>query len=161
MLRIFLNTASLIGRLVLGVVFIYASLYKIAEPAEFALSIATYDIMSLWSINLMAITLPWIELLCGGLIIIGLYTRENTLAIGGMLVVFVIAIGVALSRGTDFSCGCFASAEAGEQIAWATLWCDVLLLGVVTLVMTIEGRNQGWGLDALIRKPRIQQGATP
>lgn len=149
-MRHLLDTLSLLARLILGVVFIYASLYKIAEPSDFALSIATYDIMPLWSINLLAITLPWIELGCGILIILGLYTRANAIAIGGMLLVFIIAISVALTRGTDFSCGCFASAEAGAEIAWGTLWRDVAMLGAVGLILFVEGRQRGWGLDRFL-----------
>ena len=50
-------------RCYLGVLFVGACLHKIAVPASFALDIATYDILPLAAINLVAIGLPWIELI--------------------------------------------------------------------------------------------------
>ena len=60
--RSWLAALSVPARLYLGGVFVGASLYKIALPYEFALSIATYQILPLEVINPFALTLPWIEL---------------------------------------------------------------------------------------------------
>ena len=60
-----------------------------------------------------AITLPWIEIVAGVLLVIGLWARAAAFMCVGMNVVFIIAIISALRRGLDISCGCFGGgAEA-------------------------------------------------
>ena len=113
-------------RLVLGFVFIYASVDKIAHPAEFAQSIYNYRMMPHATINLMAILMPWLELICGVLLAIGVLWRGSALLIGFMLLVFIIAISTALLRGLDISCGCF-SVEGGHGVAVDLLVRDVLM----------------------------------
>jgi putative oxidoreductase len=114
------------ARLILGVVFIYASLSKIQNPGEFAQAIYNYRMVPESLINIMAIVLPWMELICGILIIIGVFVRGSALLIGLMLAVFIIALSSALIRGLDISCGCF-TLEGGRTIAASTLFEDILL----------------------------------
>jgi len=103
------------ARFYLGYIFIYACIHKIAHPGSFALDIATYDIIPLGLVNIMAVTLPWIELFAGVLLIAGYKTRGAALAVAGMMVMFIVAIMIALSKGLDMSCGCFASQSAAEE----------------------------------------------
>ncbi len=115
------------ARLILGVVFIYASLEKIQNPAGFAQAIYNYRMLPEGLINVMAIILPWLELVCGTLVIVGVFVRGSALLIGAMLAIFIVALSSALMRGLDISCGCF-TLEGGRGIAGKTLVEDVLLL---------------------------------
>jgi putative oxidoreductase len=141
LLRILSNRYLVFGlRLVIGGVFIYASVYKIAGPSEFAKSIYNYRMLPEATINLMAIIMPWLELLCGILIIIGPLMRGSALLIGLMLAVFIIAIGTALARGLDISCGCFKVGEAGGRlVGLKTLIEDILMLVAVGLILAFGG----------------------
>ena len=136
-------------RVYLGIVFIAASLYKIAEPHDFAVSIATYDILPLGLVNLMAILLPWIELICGITLITGWWTRASALCILGMMVMFVAAILIALARDLHMSCGCFTSAEAEDEISAATVLRDLAwTAGALFVLLVDDGR---FGLDGFRR----------
>ena len=115
------------ARIILGVVFIYASLEKIQNPGGFAQAIYNYRMVPDSLINIMAIVLPWLELICGILIIIGVFVRGSALLIGAMLAVFIIALSSALMRGLDISCGCF-TLEGGRSIASKTLVEDIFLI---------------------------------
>jgi hypothetical protein len=66
---------TMISRLFIGVVLIYASFYKIIDPGAFARSIWFYHLVPGNLINLMALILPWLELLCGLALIFGIYYR--------------------------------------------------------------------------------------
>lgn len=128
------------ARWYLGVVFVGACLHKIADPRSFALDIATYDILPLVLVNLVAITLPWVELGAGGMLFAGWRVRAASLLVAGMMVVFILALLVALARGLDMSCGCFASqgAEEEDPISRVTVLRDLVWLGLSVFVLAFD-----------------------
>jgi putative oxidoreductase len=118
-------------RVALGVIFIVAAWPKIAEPAKFAENIANYHLLPDDLINAMAICLPWIELICGAALVLGLNVRANLIVINAMLVVFIIAISMAIARGLDISCGCFSVAtEKTQTMTRWTLYWDIIWLAM-------------------------------
>ncbi len=124
------------ARWYLGVLFVGAAWHKIAFPQAFAVDVATYDILPLGLVNLMAITLPWIEIVVGVMLLAGVRTRAAALLVTGMMLVFVGALVIALSRGLDMSCGCFASQSAGEDpISLLTVFRDLAWLALGALVL--------------------------
>jgi len=138
--KILSNKYLLLGlRLVLGGVFIYAAVYKIAEPEDFARSIYNYRMLPEETINLMAIIMPWLELICGIFIIIGSFVRGSAVLIGLMLLVFIIAISSALARGLDISCGCFKVGEGGRLVGLTTLVEDILMVAAVAVILAFGG----------------------
>ncbi|MBN2497782.1 MAG: DoxX family membrane protein [Deltaproteobacteria bacterium] len=148
-------TVSLLCRVYLGYVFIWAALYKIAEPHQFALSIATYDILPLELVNAMAMILPWIEIATGLTLIAGFWTRASALAICGMMIMFIVALSIALSNDLHMSCGCFASVEAEDEINALTLLRDFAwtAAGVFVLIAD-DGR---WGTDGWLRRRKRER----
>lgn len=128
---------ALCARFYLAAVFLAACYHKILHPEAFALDIATYQILPLELVNIMAIILPVVELVAAILLIVGWRTRAAALLVSGMMVMFIIAISIALSKGLDMSCGCFASQGAVEDpISWHTILRDFgwLFLGCYVLV---------------------------
>jgi uncharacterized membrane protein YphA (DoxX/SURF4 family) len=122
---------AVLFRLALGVVFIAAAVPKIVDPLGFANSIANYHLMPQDAINLLALCLPWIELIVGAALVLGLSVRANLLNIGAMLCVFIVAISLAMSRGLDISCGCFSVAtEKSAQMTRSTLIWDIIWLAM-------------------------------
>ena len=104
----------LIARLIIGSLFVYASIYKIIDPADFSNAIRNYLILPPeWS-NIAALTLPWIEFVAGAFLILGVQTRPAALLTTGMLAVFLYAIVYAYATGLDIDCGCFGSAADAE-----------------------------------------------
>ncbi len=109
-----LRYLTLAGRMFIGAVFIYASVYKILDPADFAVSVRNYMIIpASWS-NIVAMTLPWIEVGAGILLIMGIFTRPAALLTTVMLMVFLGAMIYAYSIGLDIDCGCFRSAASSS-----------------------------------------------
>ena len=114
-------------RLVLGFIFIFASIEKIAQPEEFAKAITNYRLLPTPAVNLFAIVLPWVELLAGLFLILGLLVRGSSLLLTFLLSLFALAIAISLARGLDISCGCFGTASA-RKVGWTALGEDLLML---------------------------------
>ena len=146
------DVLSGIARLLLAVVFIWASFHKILHPGDFALNVATYQILPLSLINLQAIGLPWVEMLCGVTLLLGLWTRETALVTVGMNVMFIVALLMTLHRSEEIMCGCFASADAGHQIGMDLVVRDVGLLLVGLYLVWIGPRKPS--VDNLLRRKK-------
>ncbi|HET7437401.1 MAG TPA: MauE/DoxX family redox-associated membrane protein [Thermoanaerobaculia bacterium] len=101
-------------QLALGAIFVAAAIPKITDPPSFAHMIYNYRILPGGLINLAALTMPWVEILCGLLLILGVWVKPARTIIGLMLVVFMIAISINLARGNAIDCGCFDVSAAGK-----------------------------------------------
>ncbi|MBI3008488.1 MAG: DoxX family membrane protein [Candidatus Omnitrophica bacterium] len=121
-------------RLFVGGVFIYASIDKIAHPAQFAHAIENYRILPHFLVNIFAIILPWVELVAGLLLISGVWSGASALIISGLLTMFIIAITAGLLRGLDISCGCFTT-SGGENLGLSLILRDVILLLITTHIL--------------------------
>jgi uncharacterized membrane protein YphA (DoxX/SURF4 family) len=110
-------------RLLLGAVFVYASLDKNASPAGFAKAVYQWQVGGPVLSNLVAVTLPWVELVAGLLLIAGVWKREAALVIACLLVVFLVAAASVLARGIDVeNCGCVSVAAQAADAAWPPAW---------------------------------------
>ena len=141
---------ALAARLYLAYVFLFACWFKIIDPAAFALSVATYQLLPLSLINVTALVMPWAELLAGAMMVLGFRVRAAALLICGMMVIFMIALAWALYQGLDMSCGCFASSSDADPISYLTMLRDAgwLALGVYVLVFD----RRPIGLDWLLAR---------
>lgn len=117
-----------IVRMALGIMFIYAGLTKILAPAGFALAVYNYHILPAQLVNVTAIVLPWVEVVAGACLVLGLWIPGGALIVSGLLLVFTVALGFNLARGLDIACGCFSSSPAAEKITWWYLLRDGSLL---------------------------------
>jgi uncharacterized membrane protein YphA (DoxX/SURF4 family) len=131
---------ELAARWILGLTFIYASYHKILAPADFAKIVYGYDLFPGEIINLIAIVVPFIELIAGLALILGIYPRSAVLIINSMLVMFIIILAVNLIRGHEFDCGCFSVKEAGYfSSAESTLVRDIIYLMLGLQVFLFSG----------------------
>lgn len=113
--------AALIARLIIGAVFIFAGIEKIASPEAFAKSIQNYQILPIAIINIMALILPWLELIAGLFLVFGIRIKSSSAIVGGLLVIFIIAILSAMMRGLNIDCGCFSQDGAGTKVGWGKI----------------------------------------
>ncbi|SDB55364.1 Methylamine utilisation protein MauE [Desulfonatronum thiosulfatophilum] len=123
-------------RLYIGALFIYASMYKINYPAEFAETIASYQLAPYWSVNFLAIFMPWLELVCGVLLVVGFRAKSAVTIIGGLLVVFTVAVTINLWRGSPIPCGCFTSVD--DPISWRTAVRDVIWVAMTVHIFFFD-----------------------
>ncbi len=92
----------------LGALFCWAAVSKLANPPEFFGDLLAYQLpMSDALLRATAIVLPWLELLCGLMLLGSFWLRPALGWCGVMFAVFILATGQAWARGLNISCGCF------------------------------------------------------
>ena len=123
------------ARLLLGVVFVFASIEKIADPNAFAVSISYYRLIGEPLTTFVATVLPWVELLAGLFLLFGIMMRGSSLLILLMLLVFTAGVVSGMARGLDISCGCFTRDPNADKIGWMKVLenSGLLLLSLITL----------------------------
>ena len=121
-------------RIFLGFIFLFAAITKVTDPEGFSQAIYNYKLIPDFLINFFAIFIPWIELVAGILLFFGISVKENSVIFSGLLIVFIIAIGISLVRGLNIDCGCFGTVD-GSKIGLLKILENIglLLLGLILI----------------------------
>lgn len=122
-------------RLLLAGVFLYAGYLKGIAPIAFAGQVATYQLLPYAFNYLVAATLPFVELLCGALLLINRRIRPALLVLFGLNGIFILALISLIARDLDIDCGCFKPGAEGD----AATSPQMALLRDVGLMLAILG----------------------
>ncbi len=161
MIKRFLRHSALIWcvRLVVAAVLIYAALQKIGKPLEFARLIREYHLLPEQLLNLAAVILPWLELVCGCCLLTGFGLLGTSFLLSALNSVFVAAIiyrawlimratGVAFFD-LSFDCGCgFGVVYIPTKIVE-----NLLLVAAGLLILFSRRRPRGDAQQAVITRP--------
>jgi uncharacterized membrane protein YphA (DoxX/SURF4 family) len=102
-------------QIALGAIFIIAAWPKIADPPSFAHMIYNYRLVPSSLINISALVMPWVEMLAGLALILGVWKSAARNVIAAMLAIFIIAISINIFRDNAIDCGCFNVADRGKS----------------------------------------------
>ena len=103
-----------ICQLVIGAIFAMAGLAKVGDLAGFAEQVHNFRLAPVALENLLAMTLPWIEVVAALALILGIRARAGGVVTAALMAVFTVAVALALVRGLDIECGCFGTADASR-----------------------------------------------
>jgi len=136
------------AQIALGAVFVAAALPKLIDPPGFAEAIWNYQLAPAWLIHPAALTLPWLELLCGLALCLGVWIRAAAGWLGALLLVFMTALSINLARNHPVDCGCFgttgsarSAVERVGDMRWALLR-DLGLLLLAAQVLAATARRE-------------------
>jgi uncharacterized membrane protein YphA (DoxX/SURF4 family) len=125
-------------RIGIGLVMLAAALGKIGDTTAFAAQVHHYRLIPAGADNLLAMTLPWVELLAGLALVLGVRARSGAWLAAAMMVVFTLAVSQALARGLDIECGCFGTSDA-TRVGGKKLLENLALTGVA-IVASLRAR---------------------
>jgi uncharacterized membrane protein YphA (DoxX/SURF4 family) len=132
-----------ICRLILGGIFLYASIDKIIHPAQFAQIVVNFKILPRSMVNIFAITLPWVEAVTGVFLIAGFYEWASLTVVNGLTIAFMTTIAISLARGLNVTCGCFTTDPDVGKMNWLTFLRDLsfLIPGVAAYLLLFRLRR--------------------
>ncbi len=119
----------------LGGVFLYAAWSKVFDPRPLVTIIWGYRILPAGPINLMAIYMPWLELLVGLCLVAGVLRRGAALWATALLVIFEVALGINALRGVNVACGCFSANAEETHNAWLLVLRDLPMLAAALVLL--------------------------
>lgn len=99
-----------VAQVAIGAIFVAAALAKIPDLPTFAKQVAAYDLAPTALVHLVAMTLPWVEVVAGLALILGVRPRAGGVVALLSMAFFTAAVASAWSRGLSIDCGCFGKA---------------------------------------------------
>lgn len=112
--------------MVLGGLFFYAGLQKYFHAYEFAEAVLAYQLAPVWMAGAAAAVLPWVELIAGGFLAVGLKRRSCLLLIALLNAMFLLIMVVTMARGLKIDCGCGLFFQT--QVGLVSMLQDTVLL---------------------------------
>jgi uncharacterized membrane protein YphA (DoxX/SURF4 family) len=100
---------SLVGRLVVGAVFLVTALSKIGDIDGTIRTVRAYKILPEWIAPTFGTALPIVELCLAVLLLVGLMTRLAAILTIPLCLAFFVGISQAWARGLEIECGCFGN----------------------------------------------------
>ncbi|SDZ82587.1 Methylamine utilisation protein MauE [Desulfuromusa kysingii] len=135
------------SRLLLAAVFIYAGMIKANDIAAFAGQVANYKILPYAWNYLVAAILPYLELLCGVLLLLNKRVRPAVLVLFILNIVFILALSSVISRGFDIDCGCFNPNATTSTSPVAALLRDFGLIVLMIVTWCLYSVSQAEGAE--------------
>src|ERR1700722_17991852 len=122
------RVALIVARIALAAVFLYAAYTKLRDPwMIFAMEIDAMHVIPANMVEMVARTMPWLELAIGLLLLTGLQLRYVASAATALLGFFFTLLLILYVRGFQGDCGCFGP---GEQLGPKTLARDGALVAL-------------------------------
>ena len=122
-----MNPFARAAQVLLGGIFLWASVTKVPDMAGFAESVANYRIVPPALVPVVAAAVVGVEIAAAVALLLNLWARAAALVVAALLAVFAVGLASALGRGIDLACGCFGGNDAAT---WWTVLRDVVLLVV-------------------------------
>jgi uncharacterized membrane protein YphA (DoxX/SURF4 family) len=126
------------ARLLLGVVFIWSSFGKLQYPHDFLSTIYSYGVVGSKIGLLMAVLLPWLEMLVGVCLFAGIWLGSSSFIAAMLLAMYLAAQAIVLWRGLRVGCGCFTVFEHESEVSWLTIMRTSILLSLAFFVSYLE-----------------------
>lgn len=121
-----MEAAVLIIRALLGGLLVVAGALKAGHPAELAASIAGFRLLPPQITGPLALALPYVELMLGAYLVIGLFTRVVATVAAVQFFCYAGAVASAVVRHIAASCGCFGPNDAAVA-DWPHVGFDLVL----------------------------------
>ncbi len=143
--------AGLLARVVTGGVWIYAGALKLPDPDASVAAVRAYQLLPGESAVAVGHLLPILEVVVGGMLVLGVLVRGTAVVSALLFVAFVVGIASVWARGIEIDCGCFGGGgydpDATSEYPWEIAR-DTGLLALSVFLVWLPGSR--WALDSFL-----------
>jgi putative oxidoreductase len=125
-------------KIIIGGLFIVSSITKLPNPDKFAESIAAYKLVPDVLIPPLSVLIPWLQVICGVLLVLDIYSQSAALIFCGLLAVYTAAITIDYFRGFQIDCGCFDLLGLEDTIGIRSILRDIGFLAITAVVVIFD-----------------------
>jgi uncharacterized membrane protein YphA (DoxX/SURF4 family) len=125
--------AILVARVLLGGLLLVTGVLKVGHAPELAASLAGYRLLPAAVIEPLALGLPFFEILVGGYLAAGLFTRIAAWIACAQLLLYGGAIASAVMRHIPANCGCFGPNDVAKA-DWPHVAFDLALAAIAAFI---------------------------
>lgn len=123
-------------RLALGGYFAWSGWTKVFRTGldEFTRAVGNYKIVYAPWDAVVAYTIPWVEMVVGACLILGLWKRGALLTLAGLVAFFAVGVGHAWSKGLNIACGCHGNPDGSPMnytmkfVEFGGYWLAILVI---------------------------------
>lgn len=146
-------------RIWLGLIFSYAGFIKVMEPVEnFRGMLAEYQVFPHAMLQPVAVMVPWLELLSGIFMLLGLALPLASLMMCFLCTGFLIVLGASnmILDGANHDCGCFGHSGPFQMKVWQVFIMDAVNLLIAGKIFL--QRKTIWSLDGFLSGGKTGRG---
>ena len=140
-------------RLILGVIFIVASISKIQDIAKFVSVVSSYGILTDNLSHFYGYVAPWVELFIGCALLLGVFVRFSAALLVPLVISFIVASSYALANAVGGACGCFGKFLTLSHPVALTI--DVLML-IASLILLLNKGKEFLSIGQMVERFHIK-----
>ncbi len=139
------NMTLLMARIIAGGALVFAAFLKLSgafkagAPLAFTEAIMSFELVQWPLAVLMAYYLPWVELIAGVCLVLGIWTRQAAFICLCVYLSFTFALGSVLIRDMNISCGCFGGIFGDSTISAKTIFRNLVFIVCSFLPLALGG----------------------
>lgn len=143
---IYTRYISLFIRLLVGGIFIVSSIAKFPLHSKFIEVVQSYQLLPDLIATAYALALPWVELLVGSYLILGILIKPSSIVTALLGISFMVANISAIIQGEQYCPDCF-----GELFSLAVsqaISIDIFIIIAAVILILITGKKELLGFDS-------------
>ena len=150
------NITLSVIRIIAGMLFIYSGIFKVIDPLSFERVIIRYNVLPEIMVPFITLIIPYLELLCGLFLAIGLRVKSTSFTLIILMIFFTTAIIINLIRGETFDCGCFELGRFGiaEEISISLVIRDIFF--ILVFFMLFKAKKHLLSMDTLFESEDLK-----
>ncbi|MFH0753332.1 MAG: MauE/DoxX family redox-associated membrane protein [Candidatus Omnitrophota bacterium] len=148
------NIFVLTLRFTVAIIFIVSGFEKLTSPSEnFLYVLQAYQVFPDFLARIFSVVFPWIELLLGVFLALGLWLRWALIGLGCMSASLILVVGQAIWRKLPIdSCGCFGSLV--HLPLHGVIFLDIFIFSTALFCLWHIRVARRFGLDDCFDMPR-------
>lgn len=149
---------SLLVRIAMAGIMLWAGVAKLVDIPASVRAVRAYELLPEALVPLVGTALPFVEILLGIVLLMGLFTRWATIVYLLMVVAFMVGVIYAWAKGLQIDCGCFGGGGELEEGADPGYLGHLLeRVGFLALgAWLLAFPRSRWSADALLQAPESQ-----